>query len=149
MVCAPVSDGEGMAGLSWTTCTRRWGWCANPIGKLGQAGVIAQGGAVRIHAGEGPSGNVPEFANTGKKEYHYYIVGRHNKSGPSNPLYAGSALTNGSGNITVTTPDIAGANSFDLLRVTPPTDLREQAPYETGNYAVATNVARSSACANG
>src|SRR5438445_6735006 len=69
--------------------------------------------------------------------------------GPSNPLYAGKALSNGTGNITVTTPDIAGANSFDLLRVTPVPNFREQAPFGAGNYAVVTNVLRSSACSNG
>src|SRR5207302_5737638 len=61
----------------------------------------------------------------------------------------GKALSNGTGNITVTTSDIAGANSFDLLRVTPVPNFREQAPFGTGNYAVATNVLRSSACSNG
>ena len=49
----------------------------------------------------------------------------------------------------MTTPDIKGASSFDLLRVTPIPGEREQAPYSTGTYAVATNVPRSAACANG
>src|SRR5207302_9632233 len=69
--------------------------------------------------------------------------------GAANPLYAGKALSNGTGHITVTTPDIAGANSFDLLRVTPVPNFREQAPFGAGNYAVVTNVLRSSACSNG
>ena len=125
------------------------GACANPLAPIGQAGVIAQGNSVKIQGGEAPTGAVPQFANTGSTGYQYYVVARHATKGPSDPLYAGSALTNGSGNITVTTPDIAGASSFDLLRVTPPTDMREQAPYGTGNYAVATNVARASACGNG
>src|SRR5438552_15244564 len=59
------------------------------------------------------------------------------------------ALINVTVNFTVTTPEIAGANSFDLLRVTPVPNFREQAPFGTGNYAVATNVLRSSACSNG
>src|SRR5437016_737076 len=63
--------------------------------------------------------------------------------------FAGKALSNGTGNITVTAPDITGANFFDLLRVTPVPNFREQAPFGTGNYAVATNVLRSSACSNG
>ncbi len=93
------------------------GNCTNPMGKIGQAGAIAQGGRVRIVGGEAPLGNVPQFANTGKTDYRYYIVARHAKYGPSNPLYAGRALTNGSGSITVTTPDIAGAGTFDLLAI--------------------------------
>ena len=48
----------------------------------------------------------------------------------------------------MTTPDISGATSFDLLRVTPVAGAREQAPYGDGNYAVLTNVPRSSACSN-
>ena len=71
------------------------------------------------------------------------------KYGASNPLYAGRALTNGAGSIVVTTADIAGATSFDLLRVTAVEGMREQAPYGTGNFAVATNVSRSAVCANG
>ncbi len=139
----------GYGGFELENVYEEAGRCANPAGKIGQAGVIAQGRTVNIHAGEGPLGAIPQFANTGNKEYHYYVVARHDKHGPSNPLYAGNALSNGSGNITVTTPDIAGATSFDLLRITPPAELREQAPYGTGNYAVASNVSRSSACANG
>jgi len=53
------------------------------------------------------------------------------------------------GSIVVTTADIAGATSFDLLRVTAIEGQREQAPYATGNYAVTTNVSRTSACSNG
>jgi hypothetical protein len=93
------------------------GNCTNPMGKIGQAGAIAQGGRVRIVGGEAPLGNVPQFSNTGKTDYRYYIVARHAKYGPSNPLYAGRALTNGSESITVTTPDIAGAGTFDLFAI--------------------------------
>ena len=139
----------GFGGFELDNVYEEVGACANPQGAIGQAGVIAQGASVKIHGGEAPVGAVPQFANTGSTDYRYYIVAHHATNGPSNPLYAGSALSNGSGNITVTTPDIAGASTFDLLRVTPVLDLREQAPYGTGNYAVATNVSRASACANG
>jgi hypothetical protein len=121
--------------------------CSNPTGNIGQAGVMVQGNAVRITSGEGPSGIVPQFANTGTTDYRYYIVAHHATLGASNPLYAGKALTNGTGNIVVTTPDIAGASTFDLLRV--PVSGPEQAPFGTGNFAVATNVTRTSACNNG
>jgi len=139
----------GYGGFDIDNVYEEVGACTNPLGKIGQAGVIAQGGTVRIRAGEAPVGNIPQFAHTGKQEYHYYIVARHAKHGVSNPLYAGNALSDGSGDITVTTPDVAGASSFDLLRVTPVSDLREQAPYGSGDYAVATNVSRASACADG
>ncbi len=127
------------------------GSCTNPAGAIGEAGVIAQGATVKVEGAMLPAGSVPQFANTGSTDYRYYIVAKSATFGASNPLYAGRALTNGSGNITVTTPDIAGASTFDLLRVTY-LDLnnpREQAPYGVGNYAVATSVSRASACANG
>jgi hypothetical protein len=139
----------GYGGFELENVYQEVGNCTNPMGKVGQAGAIAQGGRVRIVGGEAPLGNVPQFANTGKTDYRYYIVARHAKYGPSNPLYAGRALSNGSGNITVTTPDIAGAGTFDLLRLTPIADQLEQAPFGTGNYAVATNVSRASACSKG
>jgi len=125
------------------------GNCKNPLGKIGQAGVIAQGGTVKIEGGEAPTGWVPRFASTGNTDYRYYIVARHAKFGASNPLYAGRALTNGLGSIVVTTADIAGATSFDLLRVTAIGGQRDQAPYGTGNFAVLTNVSRALVCSNG
>ncbi len=139
----------GFGGFELANVYEEVGECANPQGAIGQAGVIAQGASVKIQGGEAPNGIFPQFANTGTTNYRYYIVARHATNGPSNPLYAGNALTNGSGQITVTTPDIAGATSFDLLRVTATTGVVEQAPYGTGNYAVATNVLRASVCGNG
>ena len=123
---------------------------ANPLGNLGAAGVIAQGNNVRIHGGIGPAAGFPSFANTGTNDYRYYIVAHHATYGASNPLYLGSALSNGSGNITVLMPDIAGASSFDLLRVPGPTGgNREQGPFGTGNFGVAVGVSRATACSNG
>ena len=139
----------GYGGMEMENVYEEVGNCSNPSGKIGQAGVIAQGGPVRIHGGEAPTGWVPYFAATGSHDYRYYVVARNAKFGVSNPFYAGRAKSNGSGNITVTTPEIAGATDFDLLRVTPVESAREQAPFGTGNYAVATNVARASVCAKG
>ncbi|HUK26423.1 MAG TPA: hypothetical protein VLV49_17725 [Terriglobales bacterium] len=139
----------GFGGLVLDNVYEEVGNCSNPAGAIGQAGVIEQGATLRIRGGEGPAGMVPLFANTGTTDYRYYVVARHATLGPSNPLYAGRALTNGTGSITVTTADIAGASTFDLLRVTPVSGNSEQAPYGTGNYAVVTGVSRASACANG
>jgi len=127
------------------------GSCTNPAGAIGEAGVIAQGATVKIEGAILPAGVVPLFANTGSTDYRYYIVANNSTYGASNPLYAGRALTNGSGNITVTTPDVAGATSFDLLRVTylNLNNPREQAPYGTGSYAVVVGVNRAAACSSG
>ena len=118
----------GFGGFDLTNVYEEVGNCANPLGRIGQAGVIAQGSSVKIQGGEAPNGSFPLFAQTGKTDYRYYIVARHARHGASNPLYAGRALSSGTGNIVVTTPDISGATSFDLLRVTPVAGPREQAP---------------------
>jgi hypothetical protein len=125
------------------------GNCKNRIGNIGAAGVIAMGQRLSWSGGEGPQGKIPVFANTGKKDYLYYIVPHHAKYGYGNLLYAGKAFSSGVGSITVTTPDIPGTDRFDLLRVSLPADGMEQAPYGTGNFAVAKDVTRDSACSAG
>ncbi len=139
----------GYGGFELSNVYEEVGNCKNPLGKIGQAGVIAQGGSVKIHGGEAPTGWVPRFASTGNTDYRYYVVARHATFGASNPLYAGRALTNGVGSIVVTTADITGAASFDLLRVTAIAGQRDQGPYGAGNYAVLTNVSRGSVCSKG
>jgi hypothetical protein len=125
------------------------GNCKNKLGNIGAAGVIAQGQRLSWSGGEGPQGKIPLFTNTGKRDYRYYIVPHHAKYGYGNPLYAGKALSSGTGNIKIATPDIPGVDRFDLLRVTAPTDGREQAPYGAGSFAVAKDIARDSTCSAG
>jgi hypothetical protein len=139
----------GYGGFELANVYEEVGGCTNPMGRFGQAGVIAQGSTVKIQGGEAPNGTMPQFAASGQIDYRYYIVARNPKFGASNPLYAGRAMTNGSGNIVVITPEIAGSTTLDLLRVTAISGQVQQAPFGTGNYAVLTNVARTSACANG
>jgi hypothetical protein len=141
----------GYGGFELDNVYEEVGSCTNPAGAIGQAGLIAQGATVKVEGGVGPVGSIPLFANTGSTDYRYYVVANSGTLGGSNPLYAGRALTTGSGNITVTTADVAGASTFDLLRVTYQNldDPREQAPFGTGNYAVVRNVTRASACTNG
>ena len=137
----------GYGGLELENVYEEVGNCANPAGKIGQAGVISQGGRVQISGGVGPAGSFPVFAHSGTTDSRYYIVA-HAGQGTSNALYAGKALTNGSGAISVTIPEIAGADTFDLLRVSAVSGAPEQAPFGSGPYAVAVNVPRASACAN-
>jgi hypothetical protein len=72
----------------------------------------------------------------------------HAAQGSSNALYAGKGLTNGSGPVSITIPEIPGADSFDLLRVPAATGVPEQAPFGSGAFAVALSVPRASACSN-
>ena len=125
------------------------GNCKNKLGNIGAAGIIAMGQRLNWSGGAGPQGKIPVFANTGKQEFRYYLVAHHPKFGYANPLYAGKALTNGTGSITVTTADIPEADRLDLLRITITPNEREQAPYGTGDFAVAKDVARNSACSAG
>jgi hypothetical protein len=119
--------------------------CANPSGNIGFAGVIQQGNNIWVPGV--PAGLFPTYKTGGSNDYRYFVVAR---SGTyvSVPIYAGHAMSTGSDTITVTTPDIAAADSFDLLRTTYVSGV-EVAPYGTGNYLVAGNVTRASACANG
>src|SRR5438445_8993992 len=119
------------------------GNCANPKGNVGIAGVIQLGTSL----GGSGVGSFQRYANTGKVQVNYYIVAKHSAYGNSVPLLAGYAMTNGSGAIRVTTNDIPGAGGFDLLRVT--NSGAYVGPSGTGNFLVAGNVSRETACING
>ena len=101
------------------------GPCSNPYlgSNFGAAGIIyGSGGApLVVRAGEGPNGWMPQFANTGSTQYNYYVVVHDSTEGTSYPLYAGYALSNGSGSIRVQWPHVApvGTLTYDLLRMTP------------------------------
>ena len=56
----------GYGGFDLTNVYEEVGNCANPLGRIGQAGVIAQGSSVKIQGGEAPTGSFPAFAQTGK-----------------------------------------------------------------------------------
>ena len=124
------------------------GSCPNPQGNIGGAGVIMQGSKLSFRGGEGPSGHMPQFAKTGATRYEYFLVARHPKYGASNPLYAGFAMTNGTDSITVTTSDVPGADTFDLLRVLS-RGGRMEAPNGTGAFLIAAKIPRATACSNG
>jgi hypothetical protein len=128
------------------------GSCTNPMGNIGTAGVIINGGKVSIQGGEGPAAAIPNFANTGATQYRYWIVPHAPGGIYANLQYIGTASTKGSGNIQVTFADIPVMDSFDLLRETYPVAghyASFAAPYGTGNFAVATGVTEASACVNG
>ncbi len=125
----------------------------NPAGNAGSAGVVSLGQNVTVNGSwaggqPAPAGTFPSFANTGTTQYSYYVVVHDSVMGTSAPFYAGSALTNGSGNITVSFPCVASTNTvtYDLLRTTWVGSNADgnPAPYGTGNFAVATALAQGS-----
>lgn len=129
------------------------GSCTNPVGNIGVAGLISEGEPVTITntwngKNPGPAGKMPTiFANTGSTDYRYYVVVKDSTYGAfaaATPLYIGNAASNGSGNITVTWPCVAGTGTvtYDLLRITWVNGQENPAPYGTGNWAVATAIAQ-------
>jgi hypothetical protein len=103
------------------------GPCPNPYlgSAFGSAGIIYNSGGspLVIRGGEQPNGWMPVFSDTGATQYNYYVVVHDATEGVSYPLYAGYALTNGSGNIVVQWPHVApvGTVTYDLVRMVPGT----------------------------
>jgi hypothetical protein len=123
----------------------------NPSGNVGSAGIITLGEGITINGTwnggpPGPGGQFPSFANTGTTSYGYYVVAHDSALGTSAPLLAGTANSNGTGNITVTFPCIPSSNTitYDVLRFTwVNTNVDgNPVPYGTGNFAVATGIAQ-------
>ena len=71
------------------------------------------------------SSHIPQFANTGTTQYNYYVIAHDTTSGVySAPLYAGYALTNGSGTISGQFPHVPAQNAgdtlvYDIVRMVP------------------------------
>ena len=118
--------------------------CSNPLGNVGNAGLILIGGRGFLRGGESPSGGIPLFANQGGTTNYYYVVAQANGLGASNLLYAGTAALNNTGNVNVVFNKIPGATSYDLLATT----TANQAPFGTGNWAVATAQDPATICTN-
>lgn len=129
------------------------GTCTNPLG-IGIAGLIVRGGYATVLSSDGPIGKAALFANTGGTQYNYWVVTHSTTQGDSAPMYAGVALTNGAGNITVSWPQvgITGTVTYNVLRTT---GTAFTAPY-TANCgggtpttcgSVATGLTQGAACA--
>lgn len=90
--------------------------CTNPLG-IGIAGLAADVN-VNIRSSIGPLGKLQMYANTGATQYFYYIVTHSTTGGVSSPMLAGTALTNGAGNITVKWLQIGstGTITYDVIR---------------------------------
>ncbi len=121
------------------------GNCSNPLG-TGIAGLIVMGGFAEVSGGTGPVGKLPQYANTGNIQYNYYVIVRSSTLGVSPAFLAGTATTNGSGPIPISWNQIGrqGTIIYDVLRTT---GTSGDAPFGTGNFAVAVGVTTSS-CSN-
>jgi len=119
----------------------------NPAGNIGAAGIIVVGSRLSGKTEMLAVGGQPSYAHTGGTHYVYWIVARDSARGPSLPLQAGYADTNGKGNIVISWPKISGEKirgeniTYDVLR-TQGEGNDINAPYGKGNYAVATGVSQ-------
>lgn len=138
----------GFGGLKLDNVYEEVGNCKNPVGNIGTAGVIAEGGSVRINGGEGPAGSLPCFAKACVAPLtRYYIVANNPAYGSSNPLGAGVTPLNDT-STRVEWPVIPGASSYDLLvEDSVPSWNSGNSPSGTGPFAVAVNIQPSNCSA--
>jgi hypothetical protein len=138
----------GYGNLKMDNVYEEVGGCQNPVGNIGHAGVISEGGVVRISGGVGPAGDLPCFSsNCSGLLTRYYIVPQLAGYGGSNPLGAGVALMTDT-STTLSWPQIAGASSYDILAVDNVLAwYAGSSPSGTGAFAVAVNIPQSS-CSN-
>jgi hypothetical protein len=102
------------------------GSCTNPyLGNYANAAGLISGSQVTIRGGEQPNGWMPQFANTGTTQYNYFVVVNDTTQGyHSYPLYAGYALTSGSGTVSGQFPHVPPAIpgdtvTYDVIRMEP------------------------------
>jgi hypothetical protein len=129
------------------------GNCVNPLQDtaghaLGGAGLLMVGANnVEMH-GSGPEAGTTVFQTNspGSTVYEYYIVshisGSQSIALPIGYLTNGPASIGSSAVVYTLWPALATATSYDLLRST----SAGQAPYGTGNYAVATGLLPANVC---
>ena len=110
----------GYANIEWENVYEESGRCPNPVGNIGSAGVIQQGGVFKQSGGIGPQGRMPQFSNNGQIIYQYWIIMHHPSYGDSLPLPAGYARSDGKSAVTVNwAPDgRGGADQYKILRKT-------------------------------
>jgi len=107
------------------------GPCVHPYegSYFSATGIIFEGNAqsLLVRGGEQPGGHIAGFGaqNPGSVQYNYYIIANDMTTGwHSAPLFAGYALTNGTGSVTGQFPHIPPANAgdavtYDILRMEP------------------------------
>jgi hypothetical protein len=124
------------------------GNCTNPLG-TGIAGLIVLGGYAQVSGGTGPAGAFPQYAATGNTQYNYYVVVHSSTLGVSPAFLAGTALTNGAGNIPVLWNQAGrqGVITYDILRTTGDLGIDTVAPYGTGNFSIAVGITTAN-CSN-
>jgi hypothetical protein len=116
------------------------GPCTHPYegNYFSATGIIFEGNvqSLLVRGGEQPGGHVPGFGaqNAGSVQYNYYVIANDTTAGwHSAPLFAGYAVTNGTGSVTGQFPHIPAGNpgdtvTYDILRMEPASGLAGNTP---------------------
>ena len=116
------------------------GPCPHPYegNSFSATGIIYEGNVqpLLVRGGEQPGGHLGIFAaqNSGTVEYNYYVIANDTTTGwHSAPLFAGYALTNGTGSVAGQFPHIPPVHpgdtvTYDILRMEPPLSITANAP---------------------
>ena len=108
------------------------GNCRNPLGNVGQAGLIVIGALAITVRGGTRGGASPQFGLEKSGSYHnFYVVAYNSNSRDSVPLPLGWAFykTGAGGPYSVTWPRIPGANGYKLLAVRDGANPDRSLPY--------------------
>ncbi|MGA9391483.1 MAG: hypothetical protein WBV69_13670 [Candidatus Sulfotelmatobacter sp.] len=102
------------------------------------SGIIFEGNVqpLLVRGGEQPAAHVSGFGaqNPGTVQYNYYVIANDTTQGwHSAPLFAGYALTNGTGSVTGQFPHVPPASAgdvvtYDILRMEPAVSLAANTP---------------------
>ena len=127
-------------------------------GNLGAAAgyVLSSAQPLKVTGAWPTQSTIPQFANTGSTVVSYFVVPVSNGTKYGSPLFVGSALSSGSGSITVQWPSVRLSDSYsgssigtltwDIIKTT---GSGVPAPYGSGNaIAIATGVASTSICSS-
>ncbi len=107
------------------------GPCVHPYegNYFSATGIIFEGNSqsLLVRGGEQPGAHIPGFGaqNPGTVQYNYYVIVNDTTVGwHSAPLFAGSAMTNGTGSVTGQFPHVPAYNpgdliTYDILRMQP------------------------------
>ncbi len=116
------------------------GPCVHPYegNYFSATGIIFNGNVqpLLVRGGEQPAVHLPTFGaqNPGTIQYNYFVIANDVTTGwHSAPLFAGYALTNGTGSVIGQFPHIPPGNTgdvvtYDILRLQPPTTLAVNLP---------------------
>ncbi|MGA8273776.1 MAG: hypothetical protein WB919_19595 [Candidatus Sulfotelmatobacter sp.] len=116
------------------------GPCVHPYegNYFSSTGIIYEANlqSLLVRGGEQPGGHISGFGaqNTGTVQYSYYVIANDTTTGwHSGPLFAGFALTNGTGSVTGQFPHVPPANAgdvitYDILRMQPSISLAANTP---------------------